>query len=218
MNNMRMNNPIKFNFGAIPINLKDITVKQKIDEGSYVDRDVNFVEIDVTNENDIIALQNNAKYWLYSKYSPTIAYSAFLKYAYQDMYDNTHIFALTRQNDDFQHLDDNKLLGLVEVEKTGKDTVRVHYLQVNPDFLYTIRKPDFKCCGTAILNSLKQLYENKTISLSSSGADEFYRKNGFDFVEGSQHTFVWNKKNEKKSNSFSFVTISKLLSEICKFS
>lgn len=92
-----------------------------------------------------------------------------------------NVYALTTQSKNFSKLDSNKILGLVEVLPDGckKDGIFIDYILKIPENLKT-SAGKFGKVGSAMLDSLKQLYKDKTISLYSlQDAVDFYLKNGF---------------------------------------
>lgn len=185
-----------------PVNIK------KSDGSKYEKFTASFVELEPTNPKDINALEKVHKNWNQA-YSSIIYNSAFCSSVVPNK--SKHYYALTSQKNNFEHINPDEILGVVEFNKKSKCN-RIEFLQVNPKYitgksksfiskLFSLKSnenrklPPFARIGSAILDSLKQLTDKSIDLYSVGGAKGFYRKNGF--VRNSilnSHFYIWRKK------------------------
>lgn len=95
-------------------------------------------------------------------------------------------FVLTKQQDDFQHIKPTTVLGVLQTGSAGRDKEYVEFMQVNPFYQYNNPFSDLKNVGTVMLNSVKEIFKNKKLSLYSPAETvEFFEKNGFKAIDSS---------------------------------
>lgn len=170
--------------------IQNIPIKTLDSDNTYKSQDVNFVEIDINNSKDVTAINQVADIWGEKSFADNIVFDIEQNSKDINAQGNLRVFALTKQNSDFQNLDENQILALVDVEKTQSDDLFINYLQVAPQLVYCLRKLPIKRCGSAVLDCLKNLFSNKTITLNSRSRN-FFLNNGF--IEVTKNHFVWNK-------------------------
>ena len=165
------------NFKAKYIHSTDIIKRNGTRD--FVNHQVAFVEIEPTNYDDVLAVNSANINWDYGETLSTyIAQSINQIFRKTRQEKEKRFFALTQQKDKFEKLESDEILGLVEVSKLNENTQEIDYIQLNPKYLGKVR--DFIKMGNAIINSIKKLYPNKILELSSNGsAFNFYRRNGF---------------------------------------
>lgn len=175
-------------FEAKLINYSKVKKLSEIDE-LYVPSKVSFVEIVPNNSNDVKAIYNVAKYWENEHFASNISYT--VQQLCQGVLDtvNHKVFALTKQKNKFDMLEDTKILGLIELEKLDK-SVKINYLQVNPEFVYAVN-PKYKGIGSKILDSIKKYYNTLIKVRSEYSATKFYEKNGFYLVDKNKFDYEW---------------------------
>ncbi len=109
-------------------------------------------------------------------------------------------FVLTTQSDNFDKLDHNQILSMAQVKTEKEGESFVEYLQVDPENFRTAENPEFRLIGTAMLNSLKKIFYNKSILLDSvRNAISFYLKNGFvdmGITDEGERRMLWNQTLE----------------------
>ena len=184
-------------FGAIPIR-KAVIKKLNKSSGKFVDYPVNFVKLDRNNKTDLDALDMAAKKWKSATYIQQISTSAhWMNNKPIDVY------ILTSQQSNFDKLHFANILGLASMrkEENTPSEFLLRYLQVRPSAMNVNQKykVNYKYVGTAILKSLKKIYN--TISLQADNdknIKNFYKHNGFipDF-EGSRH-YWWSSNPIKR--------------------
>jgi len=181
--------------------MMQVSVK-KLDNNKYAPAKATLVELCPDNANDLSCLDDVSGIW-----KETFAYGIWHD-AYQqhvnghDEKEKTHFYAVTEQNKDFEKLNPNKILGLVEFKKNdGKHSNEIVFLQTNPKnishhksknkpqnifaellsiFSLNKSKTEYKSIGSSIINSLKTLFPNEDIFLySAEWAQGFYKKQGF---------------------------------------
>ena len=185
-----------------PINIK------KLEGNKYENFPASFVELDPKKTQDLMALETIHKRWNQS-FSSIIYNSAFCSSVNPNK--SKHFYALTSQKDNFEHMNPDKILGVVQFNNISKYN-RIDFLQVNPMYITGKSKSfisklfssknsqkrnllSFSRIGSAILDSLKQLTDKSIDLYSMPEAKGFYRKNGFvrkSFFDS--HFYVWRKK------------------------
>lgn len=174
---MKVENRYSPNFGAKLI-IDKVYVKKLANLG-FIQQNTNFVKLVNWNKNDILALNEIAK-WKNDEYAKCINHHVSEGYA-------ADVYVLTTQQNDFSIIDAKKILGVVQITENHVLGCFLDYFQV---------KPSLKNMGIghSILNSLKMLY-NK-ISLMPAGKKEvkqFYLRNGFVEYPDDSNFFVWYK-------------------------
>lgn len=167
-------------FRAKLINKSDLG---KLIEGCYPScyerQSASFVEIDSSNTDDIKALSEVAKYWMYGKFTSNIYHAACALRNGSNYYKNHKIYALTTQRSNYNNLNSDKILGLVHVSPNDDNYTFIEHFEVNPQYIYASEQ-EYKGIGTAMLDSLKQVYNKLSCCpLSSKYVINFYEKNGF---------------------------------------
>ncbi len=188
---MKINNLNPVNFGANFITNTTIQ-KYNAKKKSYFPTDVSFVEIDPQNKNDLKALTDAAKYWGNNdSYALNIASAATGIAAEFINAVKNKIYAVTRQTDNFDKLNDQKILCLAHVELEDNQPAELEYLQVNPDMIYTLKEPQYKHIGTGFLNTLKKIYHEAIVLNAAYSAATFYEKNGFKCISPQTLRYIW---------------------------
>ena len=101
---------------------------------------------------------------------------------------------MTKQDSDFDNLDDSKILGMAEINKEDKNSVELNYIQVDPEQTSLSQRAEYKNIGSKMLDLLKNKYADKVIKLraDAGSVSEFYKKNGFVLKDEKKRYFEWN--------------------------
>ena len=181
------------NFGAKFV--CSTTIKQKSDN-NYKNLPANIVEIDETDSSDNDAINDVAKIWQSDSFNNLTFVDSIVHDIEMRKVLNlrpTPIYAITLQENNFEKLDSERVLGLVEFSKVS-DGNKIDYLQVNP--LYVEKCVfDKKVCGigTALINFLKGIADNFIEVTSSKSAKGFYEKMGFVRLNDENYEYIWYK-------------------------
>ena len=170
------------------------TVGKAVKDGhGYSNQPVSFVKIDPSNLGDIKALKYAAKFWENDKFALNIYYAACALRNKSKYYKDHEVYALTAQRANYEKLEKNDILGLVQVSPLEDKSMFIEHFQVNPELLNN-EKPNYKGVGTAILNLLK-LLNNKISCFPSAekSVKNFYIKNGFEKTPDVLNYYVWQK-------------------------
>ena len=179
----------RISFGAKYINPINIV---KLEEKVYKQAEVSFVKLNPYNASDVLALRQIAKYWENDKFAGNISVCADAIYDGKSA-DGIKIFALTSQSDSFEKLNPDKILGVIETEDTAPFHIHINRFQTKPEFVYGY-KPEYKGVGTAILNSLKEMYNKiSAISEADKYTRSFYERNGFYESSKGSNFYIWYK-------------------------
>ena len=164
-------------------NLHSIGTVQKLDKSNhYTKQQASFVELDTKSKKDLNALERVATSWKDNIYA-TDTYYRFKENFFKEQQEyNERFFALTTQKKGFDKLDHHKILGVAEIYLPIDEDPEIEFLQTNPKFLK--KNPKIKHTGKVIIDKIKQILQNKTISLYSTyKAIPFYEKQGFKVIE-----------------------------------
>lgn len=190
---MKINSINKTSFEANLI--KTITIQKLMPQTkTYYPAKVSFVEIESDNPKDTKALYEAANFWIDEKYANNIAYTSSLLNTKRLDKNKNKIYAITSQNTNFKELDENKILAMAEIEAADKPIIELSHIQVKPEIIYAIEKPEYKHIGTGMLNALKSLYSGiKLTAADSQSVINFYLKNKFSRLEPNSNKFLWKK-------------------------
>ncbi|MCR5265686.1 MAG: GNAT family N-acetyltransferase [Cyanobacteria bacterium RUI128] len=193
---MKVSGQYDINFGAKFISKANI---KEYDTGKrkYKDSPASFVELDPRNKNDVNSVSDAVYYWNNDLYGSNIAYN--LKWLSNNAQSNTFekIYAITTQDKEFGQLNPDKIEALAQVFETNK-RVRLVYLQVNPELVYSYDTPEYKHVGKSMIDNLKDIYHDRSIILNpSSSAKRFYEKQGFEHCDDGENHMIWNKEAEQ---------------------
>jgi len=170
-------------------------VVMRQESNGYKNTKVSFVELDAKNYSDLKSVKQLEYFW--SKNSQYIfdicdTFADLIHGALNN--DIIKIFALTAQKSDFDKLDSNKILGLVEFEKVNDKVNHINYIQTGKNFSYYTDMPEYKYVGSTLLDKLKERYPQQDILLLSAKANDFYKKNGFENLyetAAENNYFLW---------------------------
>lgn len=162
----------------------------------YKNTKVSFVELDTKAYSDFRAIEQLKYFWgKDSDYISDICES-FLEVLNGAVKEKViKFFALTAQDSNFEKLNSDKILGIVEFEKVNEKVNHINYIQAGKNFSHYTNMPEYKYIGSALLNLLKSRYSNQDILLLSTDAGGFYKKNGFEELSGADtNYFLWRHK------------------------
>lgn len=159
------------------------TIKQRKYGFLWKPIDVSIVELDSTKLSDVNALGKTSKNWdkkgaIYVKH---ILFNIipYLKAGIADIKD--HYYALTTQQDNFEKLEPENILGLMLFREKNDCKNEICYLEVNPSTTKNkniFRK--YKDVGKTLVEFVKSQFSQKKIEVwSDLDAIDFYKKRGF---------------------------------------
>lgn len=164
--------------------------------GKFEPEEVSLVEFDPKNMFDTMAICYTPRNWPREQFASAIAYQAMLmsENPYED--EPNSIYIMTQQKDNFDYLDDSKILGLAEIEKENKGVYRLNYIQTDPEKSSLINsRSEYKNIGKKMLDFLKTKYTNSTIKLNAANntVAKWYEKNGFKLRDSDKRLYEWRK-------------------------
>lgn len=193
---MKISGQFGTNFGAKFISKAQIQ-KYDSEDGKYKNTSASFVEVDPKNEHDVNSVFDAVYYWDHDSYGLNIAYNLKWLSGSTKGPQSDKVYAITRQKKDFDKLKSDEIEALAHVFETNK-RVRLIYLQVNPYLIYTLGRPEYKHVGKSMIDSLKDIYNDRSIILNtSSSAKRFYEKQGFEHCNDGENRMIWNKEAEQ---------------------
>ena len=169
--------------------------------GKYEPCKVNCLIVDDKSIGDVSALYEISKEWQYldnspvlANFTPNIYHIVAEKYKGNDYYRNIKTFLLTEQADNFEHLNDKKILSIACVEETIPNILgHIKYIQGNPEYTYK-KNSTYKGVGSTLLDTLKEMYNHITLkSEKSYSVKQFYRKNNFIEEPKNSCSFKWSR-------------------------
>ncbi len=175
------------NFKANYIN--STIVQMKDINNKYNDYKVAFVEFSPHKAKDVLALRDTAREWedgdqFAKEIFRDIQEEHFAKDYYQDS--KYRFFGITRQLNSLDNPISDLILGLAEVGKKSDNRAELYFFQVDPSNNMFAEETRFKGIGSAVLNSLKNLYAQREIILKSvpdEAVVSFYKKHDFKPLE-----------------------------------
>lgn len=191
---MKIQNEYTPNFGAKLISKPTAGKIIWPTDNCYCSEGVSFLEIEPQNANDIEALKSIAKNWYKNLFAINICRAACSIRNESKYYKNNKIYALSSQNDKFEHLEPDKILGVVHVNSYSNGDLFIEHILAK-SYAPDIKKiPEYKGIGTAMLTALKGL-TNKIFCFPTNEeyVKEFYYKNGFIEYPPHSNNFVWYK-------------------------
>ena len=195
---MNCSGQYNISFGA---NLISTPTIKRYDENTdeYKDSPASFVEINPLDSNDRDAVWDAVQSWKSDSYGVNVA-NNMENIAENEVTESPDkIYAITSQNDNYSHLKPDKIEALAHAFETNK-RVRLMYLQVNPDWVYSLGNPELKYVGKGIMDALKEKYNDRSIILvPAAHAVRFYEKQGFEHCNNGENAMIWNKEAEKGS-------------------
>lgn len=164
-------------------NLHSVGTIQKLDKSNhYTKQPAYFVELNTKSKKDLNALERIATSWKDNIYATDTYYRFKENFFKEQQEHNERFFALTTQKNGFDKLDHHKILGVAEIYLPFDEDPEIEFLQTNPKFLKN--KAKFKHIGKVIVDKIKKILANNTISLYSTyNAIPFYEKQGFRLIE-----------------------------------
>ena len=156
---------------------------------------VNFVELELDSNSDKKTLKKTNRNWIkeYRKLckkqnseTNTDAYlaeSIYRNFKRARKTPNSKTFyAITTQNDNFEKLNHEDILGLTEITTHYVGKYEIENLQAKPNCTASIQNKPYHKIGTSIIDCLKKALPYKEIQVSPIfDVSEFYEKNGFEY-------------------------------------
>ncbi len=179
---------MEINFKANLITKPTIIKKGRLCQ-KYKPIEVSFVRLDTQSIRDINLLKKLKKMW------PLTFVSNICKDV--SLYSNLFtVYALTTQQDNFEKLSPNKILGLAEITNEQNE-ISLEYLQTHPKYEYdeNVKERKFKKIGNTMLDCIKNLEHVKKIYTNSLfSIIPFYEKNGFKPDTKNEARLCWEKE------------------------
>ena len=184
---MRIENNSSVYFNARLMN-DNVCIYKKCVHPYYFREQASFVEVEKNNISDINSLKRAVYSWLpYDRFGKFICLCIDDKCKLGELNCNK-VYALTSQQNEFDKLDNNKILGLVDIIEVD-DAAYMPYIQVDPHMLYP-SEPEYKGIGTAMIECLKNFYNRISCEpIDEDSVIRFFEKNGF--VRKNFATYEW---------------------------
>ena len=165
---------MEINFKASLINTS--TIKKQIkNTNKYIDTKASFIELDLSSRKDMRTLKR-----LKSKWNAPFLNSIF-SHAKRKL-PNWKLYALTTQEDNYDKLKTDDILGFAQTSKYTPSMINLEYLQVKPEYTHRNKQTQFKHIGSSIIDCLKNLENISRIDVTSVLEEvDFYILNGFSF-------------------------------------
>lgn len=164
--------------------VKPVIIQKLGIDSKYHDYKASLVELSPESHNDFLSLNEVNKNW---NNSESLAYE--ITRIFNGLYrknkpsQNENFFAITTQKKDFDKLNENLILGLVQTRKP-KNLLEIENLQVNPNTNYDAKKRAFKHIGSALINFIKKELNPEEIYLNSKRESiPFYQRHRFKLLD-----------------------------------
>ena len=172
--------------------LKTVYIPHNTQTGEVEITEASIVELSSKDKNDIEALGKTSKEWqkIKSGYAPSIYYEMFKPRLYPDV-NYEKILALTTQNEDYNKLDYQKILGLAVYSDKTEPVNEISWLQTNPKTNFeTKNKREYKELGKKLVDYMKEISDKPLYVQSSDKAIKFYEKQGFEAIDDSHPSIM----------------------------
>ncbi len=158
-------------------------IQQRKSLFKYDAQNASIVELDLKNKSDMIALNKASTSWMENggKYASSIFFEA--AYSGSDKFyrKQNHFYALTTQNQNFQELKPENILGLMMFQEVKGAPNEISLLEVNPKTSMScsfFRK--YKQVGKKLVEFVQENFFQKDIQVwADYYAINFYKKSGF---------------------------------------
>ena len=183
---------MEVNFKANFINTATVKKYAK-NTNQYINKKATFLELDLTSSKDIEILKKLSFSWN----------AAFLKSVLKNVekkLPNWKVYTLTIQNNDFNNIDSEKILGIAQTSKQDSQSINLEYLQVRPEYTHLNSQRKFKQVGSSIIDCLKKIECVTRINVVSILEEvDFYILNGFfyDMDILQESNLFWQRKSRK---------------------
>lgn len=163
-------------------------ILERNSKGTFEPKTVSFVELNPEYNPDMDAIREVNKMWNDRK---TLASNII-----EEMHDSTdffehagkRFFAITEQADSLENIEPSKVLGLTETIQGHNDNVKIKFFVVHPKHQRGKKNAQFKHVGTSLLDSLKEIFQNKTLrGQATPNAMKFYLANGFTKLDSNRN-------------------------------
>ena len=164
--------------------LTSIPVLKK-QNSEFQPQSVSLIEIDKNDNNDMNALEETELLWGERRtctFLRDMIQTAEVPEKEENV-ENEHYLVLTKQNNNFDKLNPNDILGTaLFYEKNGEISNEIKWFQVKPKENHTNKYGrEYKSVGSSMLDYFKSTYAKKPIYVySSANAIDFYKKHGFE--------------------------------------
>lgn len=156
-----------------------------------VARPVSFIEFNTSEKNDIKVLKKVAKDWKDSAFAKRI-------YELAKSKPDKKIFAITKQNSDFENINHKDILSLTLLTKEYPKKYCIDFLETKPEYQQENKSRKYKRIGSRTLHCLKKHYIDSSIKVNYLYSKiEFYMNNGFDFEDSIFGDLVWQAPDRK---------------------
>ncbi|MBR1424281.1 hypothetical protein IJ579_01810 [bacterium] len=124
----------------------------------YIYYNAHFVELKPDILEDFEAINEIPKIWKDNHFADNIAVLAEAKRNKPQSYQDLRLFALTSQEDHFEKMDPESVLGIAQIcEIGGSQKAQIEYIETKPSIVNHESK-EFKGIGHGMIKSIKQLY------------------------------------------------------------
>ena len=158
---------------------------------------VSFVSFNLKDKNDLLTLRKLSRNWLGKSFAFRI-YDDFKKQTKSQQKEYPlYFYGLTIQEDNFEKLDPNLMLGIAEVAPLIDDAFcslcnfytyndcEINFLQTSPRSKYPNYSKGYKNIGKTLIDCISKVFSNSNIWVApASDAIKFYEKLGFESFPG----------------------------------
>lgn len=171
---------------------------KKVKNNKYPqDQKVSFVKLDSSSFSDLEAVERVSEDWGGRDCFAYDIKSTMSKEFYLPLKRNIskkEFYALTTQSENFNRLDNKKLLGIMQVDQVDTKNCELDFIEVGPDNMYGSTQRTYKNIGTALIETLIARNPDKNITVNSiATARTFYEKLGFTKFENSLSRYIFKR-------------------------
>jgi len=189
---MNINSQSNIDFSAKFLN-NAVIKKFDREAKQFLPHKVSFIELEPQNCADVEAVDKIFDNWGKADLIYKIKSSFEIKHFYPAESFASKFYGITTQKSEFDELKPEQIMGIVEVAPETDKEIYLEFLQVKPELKSGSTGRGYKNIGSAILNSLKEMFDEiRLCSLKKSA--KFYEINGFEpKAKGSFKEHVWER-------------------------
>lgn len=162
--------------------IRPVDIKRKGKDCCYHNYQVSLVEFNPKSANDYISLNKTNCKWANCQ-SILHEITRIFNFLHQKLREpqQERFFGITEQTENFETLDENKILGVLQTRRNQLGELEIEHLQVSPYTNYDAVVRKYNNIGRTLLENLKEIYkdEKEIVVNALDSATTFYEKLGF---------------------------------------
>lgn len=147
-------------------------IAQKNSDDTYSSAPVSFVQLNKCSKDEAKVIRKTTDKWAYGDEWGKYIADSLLESAYNGTENSDSFFAITKQEDDLEHLKSEDILALALLSTSSSGEKCIDYAQVEPtyvsklpEYVHGRKLASYKKIGTALFDGIENLFKSKALSL-----------------------------------------------------